>query len=199
MSPAERRIYALALGAELVGAGGALLIGLRPWQTVLLTRPRPLGDELLPVSGHTLDGAITGFSLVALAGVVAVLATRGVGRRLVGTLVALSGALLVWRAVGTLSAVSDSRARTLVTQARTAVGVSSSSPVRISVHPVWPVLTIVAGLLVTGSGLLVALRSGRWAALSARYEPPAAASAPPATDEAMWTALDRGDDPTAAN
>ena len=62
-------------------------------------------------------------------------------------------------------------------------------------HGSW--LTLVGGLLLAMSGLLVTLRGRRWAALSSTYEAPAArAEAPPATDKGAWDALDRGEDPT---
>ena len=57
-------------------------------------------DDMLPVTGRTVDAAPTAMALVALAGVVAVIATRGVARRVVGAVIALAGAGIVWRAAG---------------------------------------------------------------------------------------------------
>jgi uncharacterized membrane protein (TIGR02234 family) len=54
------------------------------------------------------------------------------------------------------------------------------------------------------AGVLVALRGHRWGAMSAKYQPPSArtmtdedaARARARADASMWSALDRGDDPT---
>jgi uncharacterized membrane protein (TIGR02234 family) len=65
------------------------------------------------------------------------------------------------------------------------------------------VLSAVGGVLVLTAGVLVAWHGGRWGAMSARYERPAGAGVEDAersrarADAALWTALERGDDPTA--
>jgi uncharacterized membrane protein (TIGR02234 family) len=192
----SRRMFATALLLDLIGGGAALLIAGRPWQTVTVSRPRPLADELVHLSGKTLQPGVFGLALVALAGVVAVLATKRLGRRIVGTALVLAGALLVWRAASGLAEVSPAQARSLAVRATSSIGVDGSSAVHLTHAPAWPLLTIVCGLLVIGSGLLVAVRGARWTVMSARYDAPLA-SARPQTDAALWTALDRGDDPTA--
>ena len=61
----------------------------------------------------------------------------------------------------------------------------------------WPVLAVLCGALVLASGLLVAWRGHRWRALSVRYEARPDREADPArVAGSMWSALDRGDDPT---
>ncbi len=191
----NRRLFALALLLDVVGAGGALLISTRAWQGITVYRQPPLANVEIEVSGRALDGAILGAILVALAGVVAVLATRGVARRLVGVFIALSGLLLGWRALGAIAAVGHSRAIELATDRKGGVGISSTSVVHIETHPVWAVLTVICALLILASGVLVAVYGERWSTMSARYEAPS--NQPIAGDEAMWRALDRGDDPTA--
>jgi uncharacterized membrane protein (TIGR02234 family) len=200
-----RRVeFALALLLDLLGAGAALLITRRTWQTVVTPRPRPLADDVLGVSGHVLDSATTALGLVALAGVVAVLATRGVARRVVGAVLTLAGALLVWRSVIGLHALSATRARAVVQARHATVTADATIAPRVSVHAQWPVLSAVCAGLVVAAGLLVVVRGAAWAGMSARYEAP---SAGPRTaqdaeaeraraDASMWTALDRGDDPT---
>src|SRR5579875_3882920 len=91
--------FALALLLDLVGAGGALLLATRDWQTITTPRPSPLHADVLHITGRTVDTAPTALALVALAGVVAVLATRGIVRRVVGVVLALAGVGLVWRAI----------------------------------------------------------------------------------------------------
>ncbi|TAM91561.1 MAG: TIGR02234 family membrane protein [Jatrophihabitans sp.] len=189
----SRMQFALALLADVVGAGGALLIATRPWQQVTLARQHPFGNEVLGLSGRTLDAAPTALALVALAGVVAVLATKGVWRRQVGAIVALAGAGLVWRSLDGLAVLSDGGARPLLPQARGDAG----AIVSVTVNPAWPALSAACGALVLVAGLAVAVRGHRWAGMSARYEAPvnpdeAAARA----NASLWQALDRGDDPT---
>jgi uncharacterized membrane protein (TIGR02234 family) len=201
----RRAEFVLALLLDLLGAAGALLIAGRSWQGVLTPRARPLADDVLPLRGHTLDAAPTALALVALAGVVAVLATRGLARRTVGAVLALAGGLLVWRSLTGLVAISAARARSLVQAKHSGVGVDTTVTPKLTVHPQWPVLCALAGLLVVLAGLLVAARGHTWATMAARYEAPSAALASPQdrtaararADASMWTALDRGADPTA--
>ena len=201
----SRAEYAAALILQLIGGGSALLVATRAWQTVRTPRERPLADDVLQLTGRTVDAAPTALALVALAGVVAVLATRGAIRRIVGAVLAVTGVLLVWRAAQGLSAVSTSRARDLVRSRHSGVGVDATSALHVTVHAQWPVLTIVCGLLVAVAGALVTVRGARWSAMSAKYDAPTAFSAPQdldaqrrRADASMWKALDAGEDPTTA-
>ena len=187
---------ALALLLDIAGAGAALLVAVRTWQTITTPRPAPLHDDVLHVSGRTVDAAPTAFALVALAGVVAVLATRGVLRRIVGAVLVLSGLGLVWRALAAAGPVGTSRARTLVAAHHSTVDVSTVVP-HVVTHPLWPALTVACGALVAASGALAAWRGHRWVVMSARYEAALPAETDPAKAAAsLWTALDRGEDPT---
>lgn len=188
---------------NVIGAAGALLIAGRTWQSVLTPRQRPLPDDLLHVSGRTLDSAPTALALVALAGVVAVLATRGWIRRGIGVVIALAGAAVVYRSGLGLSAVSARRARSLVTDHHPQISLPGGAAEHISVHAHWPVLSIVCGVLILVAGALVAWRGASWAGMSVKYETPAGQR--DAEDEqadrarahaALWRALERGEDPT---
>lgn len=200
----SRGEFALALLLDLLGAAGALLIAQRSWQTARTPRPRPLADDVLAVSGHTLDAAPTALGLVALAGVVAVIATRGMARRAIGAMLALAGALLVWRSLSDLAAVSAAKVRSLVQAKHSGVGVDATLVPHVSVHAQWPVLSAACGVFVLAAGMLIALRGHRWGTMSRRYEAPSgsassedASAARARADASMWTALDRGGDPTA--
>ncbi len=213
------------LGAVVVavalGGGSAVLATAQAWSTVVVTRVAPLGPVRHDVSGRTLQPGVIGLAVVALAGVLAVLATRGVTRRVVGAVLALAGAGMVWWSLAGLSAVSDARGRQLVADARTVAGLGNAAATDVSVHPVWVVLAALGGVLVAGGGVTTAVRGGRWRAMSARYEPPVGAAAavpgpasgPPGgpdgprdatggevtrarADLALWEQLDRGEDPT---
>ena len=77
----ERRgeFVARAAAADVVGAAGAAAA--RDPRRGRRSRRRGRArsrDDVLPVTGRTVDGAPTALALVALAGVVAVIATRGV-------------------------------------------------------------------------------------------------------------------------
>jgi uncharacterized membrane protein (TIGR02234 family) len=188
--------FATAIALDVVGAGVALLVSLRDWQTVTTARAGRAPD-VLELGGRTVDAASTAIALVALAGVVAVLATRGVLRRVVGGLIALAGAGLVWRAVLALSPVSAARARALVASHHKTVSTSGTVP-SVAVHSVWPVLSLGCGVLVLASGALIAWRGHRWQVMSARYEatPEAASDDQAKAAATLWRALDEGNDPT---
>ena len=184
--------FALALLLDVAGAGAALLVATRPWQAVTVTRARPFGNVVVHLAGRTIDAAPTALALVALAGVVAVLATKGTWRRLVGLVVALSGAALVWRSLGGLTVLSAGQARALLPEARGDAGTVSDVTVTAS----WPVLSAVCGALVLVAGALVAWRGAGWAGMSARYEAPSAEEQSARANASLWQAIDRGDDPT---
>ncbi len=199
-----RAEYVVALLLDALGAGVAVLLGSRYWQTIVSSRARPFTDDVLVVSGRAIDSAPTALALVALAGVVAVLATRSVARRAIGAFIALAGIGIVWRASAAMSPVDAARARQLVREKRPRVGVSDTAVPDVSSHTVWAVLTVICGVLVVVGGVLIAVRGGRWAAMSARYEAPGRPPKPDdddrarqRADAALWGALDRGEDPTA--
>ena len=189
-----RRAFAAALLLDLIGAGLALLVSTRTWQSVSIERA-----GLLPVrlhlSGRAVDGAVTALAVAALAAVVAVVATRGLLRTAAGVLVALVGSAMVWRSFAASSAISAGRARSIAAQRHRAV---VGGRIHVEVTSAWAWTSALAGLFVLAAGVWVALRGRQWVAMSARYE------APPIDDEtararkdlSMWNALDRGDDPT---
>jgi uncharacterized membrane protein (TIGR02234 family) len=207
--------FGLALVLDLVGAGAALLISVRHWQTVHLVRPRPLADQVFGVTGRTVDAGPTALAIVALAGVVAVLAIRGWARRGVGLVLALTGAALVWRSLDDRGAISLARAVEL----RKVQGIDLVLPGSgVTVSEMWPWLSAGCGLLVLVAGVAIAARGHRWAGMSARYDAPSTTAAPASAptsaastsaddvdeatararaDASMWRALDAGDDPTA--
>src|SRR4051794_24156299 len=180
------RAFTLALLFDVAGAAGALLISLRHWQTISLERPVPLRDVVFGVTGRTIDSAPTALALVALAGVVAVLATRGTVRRVIGGVLVVAGAGLVWRALASAAAVSTGRARALVSDKRSSVDLTGRTP-HASADALWPVLTVLCGLLVVTAGVLIAWRGHRWQVMSARYEAPDAERDRARAATTMWS------------
>lgn len=203
----RRTDFVTALALDLLAAAAALLISTRIWQTVVTVRPRPLADDVLLVNGRTVEAAPTALALVALAGVVALVATRGWWRRVIGGVLVLAGTGLVWWSLAGLTPLPADRARALVTARHSGVGVDPAVVPQVSVHALWPWASAVCGVLVVLAGLLALVRGHRWTAMSSRYEPQAGglSSAPDAaapggaehsSSTALWSALDRGDDPT---
>jgi len=84
-----------------------------------------------------------------LASAVALVAVRGAGRVLVGLLAAVAGGVLVWSGLRTLTGRLASGVAAL-----SSVGASPGAVVTTSLHPVWPVLAVLAGVLGVAAGLL---------------------------------------------
>ena len=174
----------LAVLLDLVGAGLVLLAAGRGWVVVTEPARPPLPTRVLRLTGGELT-ALRPLAALGLAGVVALAATRSLGRVLVGVVLAAAG---VGAVIGTVRLLGDPQAA--AARDRTVTGVVETTA--------WPSAALVGGMLLALAGLLVAVRGRRWAALSGRYEAPAAqAERPPARPEvAAWEALDRGEDPT---
>ena len=145
MTPVGRLTFAAALLGLIVGGALALFASGRGWQTVTAQRARPLAVDVLDVSGRTLHPAVTGLAVVALAGVVGILATRGIARRIIGAVLVVAGAIVGWDAVTGLHAISPEHARTLLRDAQTGVGLDPGQAVTVAVHPIWPVLAALGG------------------------------------------------------
>jgi hypothetical protein len=159
-----------------VSAALILLAAGRDWRVAHLGPHHSVGQP-----GHAQVGSLSAWGFVALAGVIAVAATRGWGRLPVGLALAASGAsaaALSLHARGTTFTWYTTDPATAVTTRTTA----------------WPYVAAFGGVLLAATGVLVALRGRRWAALGARYDAPAVR---PPTEADLWSALDRGEDPTA--
>jgi hypothetical protein len=179
----SRGLRAAILGCLLAGCTILFASG-RDWVVRTDVAHRAVG-----VSGHALVKSSTVWGLVAVAGVVAIAATRRWGRVPVGLALAACGVVVVVLCAGTLGDVR-SPARTL--------GPPRALPDRLVVREratAWPYVTLGAGVVLALSGLLVAVRGPRWAGLGARYDVPADR---PRTDADLWAAQDRGEDPTAS-
>ena len=162
MTPVGRLTFAAALLGLIVGGALALFASGRGWQTVTAHRARPLADDVLDVSGRTLHPAVTGLAVVALAGVVGILATRGIARRIIGAVLVVAGAIVGWDAVTGLHAISPEHARTLLRDAQTGVGLDPGQAVTVAVHPIWPVLAALGGVLIVLGGALTIACGAAW-------------------------------------
>src|SRR5215217_3760514 len=186
---ARRELTAAVLGSVVAGAL-ALVAGGQAWAQVTAQREPPLPPVTAILGGG--DAA----PLVPAAGV-ALLAVRGLGRAVVGLLMAVAGGVLAWSGVRALAGGLDDAA---------AQAFPGRTAVTADVTAAWPVLAVLAGVLGVAAGLLAVLRGRTWPAMGRRYErsgaaaPEPAAARRPETDEdraqAAWKALDRGEDPT---
>ncbi|URN15749.1 TIGR02234 family membrane protein [Streptomyces sudanensis] len=190
-----RRSLAAALLLGALGAAVVLLASGRVWIEGHVTGVG--GTVALRASGGDVTGLPAALAVVGLAALVAVLATRGAGRRVVALLLALSGAGAAAAALlgaNDGSVLDERAARTAGDTAARAAGLTQTP---------WPYVTAAAALLILAAGL-IALRHGRsWPAMSGRYErdggPRAGAArrtGDPDRPEELWKALDRGEDPT---
>jgi hypothetical protein len=163
MRSAPQRELAAACLLTLLGALCVLLAAGRRWV------PQAAATAAGPVTGSQLVPVARALGLVALAGVVALLAARGRTRRAVGLALAAGG-----------------------------LGVISSTVPRFGPAAfAWPAATVLGGLLLVAGGALTVVRGRSWPALGARYDVPSTrhGSRPDRPVDA-WTALDRGEDPT---
>ena len=180
----RRREFLVALLLCAAGAGVALVAATRTWSLEVISRPAPLPDRHVPHTGGALLPWLPAAATVGLAGTGAIVATRGILRRIVGILLVLVG--LALGAAGGYGLVGVDRG---------AAGAAAA---------IWPGLVAVGGLLLAAGAAATALRGERWPAMGARYERTAARRDPPrrtqqaVTDDprSVWDALDRGDDPT---
>ena len=189
----SKRQYAYAL---LVGAVGAVLVLLavrEQWAQAVFTPPKPLTSEVVNVSGTDLVPLAGGLGLAALAGLVAVIATRGWVRRAVGVLLALFGAGAGAAVLTTVTAqtvlsvaagkVASPESAALSGAAGSTTGGSSGGSALVVTgsagHAImtgapWQVAVIIGALLIFAAGLATALRGQDWPVMSTRYDAPGA-------------------------
>lgn len=208
----RRRPLAYAVLLCLAGAGLALFAATRTWAAEVISRPAPLPPVRLTRTGGDLLPWLPALAVVGLAGAGAVLATRGLPRRIVGGLMALVGVAMALGAGFALlnppTGVDPATGADLVTD---------------PTGPAWPLLCGVGGLALAGGGVWTLARGQRWPAMGARYERGADTATPElSTSGAVdrptgggrarpsggigqpggrdliesWDALDRGEDPT---
>lgn len=211
-----RREYALGLVLGAAGAGIVLLSARQGWARVLTPAPPPLPADSVTVTGQDLIPLAGALGLAALATLAAVIATRGLARRLTGLLLAAFGVAVAAAAslpVTTAEVMAAARVTT-VSQAGSATaggsggvspgavpggttpGVTATGHVTMLAVP-WRPAAVVGALLIVAAGLLVAWRGNRWPAMSSRYTRQPERDRRPADDSAsLWEALSRGADPT---
>jgi uncharacterized membrane protein (TIGR02234 family) len=217
-APRTAREYALVLGVAAAGALLVLMSAHQGWARVVTAAPAPIPGSTVTVSGQAVVPLAGALALASLAGLAAVIATRGLARRLVGVFLAVSGALTVLLVSTRMSAAAVLAAAhgAAVSQAGSAVaggGPAGSAPsagvfpgggtgVSAAAHVVmvsfpWRPLAAVGGLAVLAAGIVVAWRGPRWPVMSSRYGRTGGAEPRPVADSAtLWESLSSGVDPT---
>ncbi len=220
---ASRREYGAALLAGALGAGLILLAVRQRWAQAVFTPPKPLTQQVVGVSGADLVPLAGALAVAALAGLAAVIATRGAARRAAGVLLAVFGAGAGAAVITTVTAASvvsaaashagspESAAVSGAAGSTTsgsaggaAVVVAGAAGHAVMTGAPWRAAVLIGALLVFLAGLATVLRGPRWPVMSARYDLPrrreAGARGGPAgrarDSASMWESLSSGEDPT---
>ncbi|MCB0916396.1 MAG: Trp biosynthesis-associated membrane protein [Actinobacteria bacterium] len=180
--------------ALLVVAGALALAALSQVWVVATVGGGGLPTLTEGFTGRRLLPAAAGGAVLILAGVAGVLATRGLGRRIVGVVLALAGVGVAAAAVSFGLALPESaRTEAVATTGFDQLALTANS---------WWLVVVAAGVLAALAGVVVAWRGNRWPVLGGRYErrrvrPGSTAATPEEmSPSAAWDALDRGEDPT---
>ena len=235
-SPRQELWVALLLGA--VGAGLVFLATRQGWAQIRTVPPKPLPASTVSVTGAALVPYADALVVAGLATLAAVLASKGLLRRLTGVLLGVIGAVLGASAftltrAGAISAASsnvspETAAAGSVTAGNGSVSgqvpdVAGTAPHVVFAAGGWQAIVVIGAIAMVAAGILVALRSGRMAVMSSRYDAPAGAAARqkpsrsaetgpaagtpapagtpegrPADSASIWESLSRGEDPTSA-
>jgi uncharacterized membrane protein (TIGR02234 family) len=182
------REYVLALCLLAGGAALALVAAQATW----VTATEPEVGYVSGFKGSEVAPAMVAFALVALAGGVAVIATRGWVRRVVGGLLAVAGLVVV---AGPVSVLADPAGAVRHPLALVSGG-ADTVPREVSVAWWWCALAALGGVCVVAGALLTVWHGSRWATMASRYDAPAGRSRSAARTPDAWTQLDQGLDPT---
>ena len=178
-------IVALLLGAA--GAGLVFLASRQGWAQVRTTPPSPLPPSRVTVTGAALVPYADALVVAGLATLAAVLASRGLARRLTGVLLAVIGASLAASAFTVSAAAAVTAASSNVVPATASAGsVTDGGDSAASVVPNvagavphvafsaagWQALVVIGAILMIGAGVLVAWRASKMAVMSSRYDSP---------------------------
>lgn len=175
----SRRTYPVVLVCLLLSAGISVWVLQRTWVTSSVTEPG-LPIETETVTGATLYPASVAGAWLALACVVAIVATRGRWRSVVGVMVLLAAIATMVAAVAFPLTASIEFASTSLSS-RPNLQVTTSS---------WWLVTGLCAVAIFACGIAVLRWSSQWRSLSSKQ---AGTASPELSD---WEKLDRGLDPS---
>lgn len=180
-----------------VGAGLVLLAAGRGWASATIAMPNPLPARHLTLTGADVAPAVNGLGIAGLAGLAGIIATRGIGRIVVGVLIVAIGA-------GTaVSAFTAGRGGRLLADLRERASIADGAAAH--AHPtLWWTVAVAGGVVLVVAGVYTIVRGRRWPGMSSRYDAPggsaerraAAMSTAAGTPAVLWDSLDSGTDPT---
>lgn len=192
-------VLLLALGSLILWSASRM-----SWMSVA-TFDDKAGDAVHPVIGGLWSTEQTAVALLLIAGAVAGIALRSVGRRVVGALSALAAVGASWSPLGLLAGRPDpERVRQLLSTGKEATISSWAEVVDITVHSAGPALAMAGAAVALFGGVLLAVRPGVDTAKRNRYERRsdreakivADLASEPDSGRVMWDALDADIDPT---
>ncbi len=185
-----RRQFGAAIVACIAGAGLVLLALRQGWARVDYAAPRPLPSGSIPVSGQELLPAAGALALAALACLAAIIATRGLARRVAGVAMAGLGAWIaldVTRPVRAATVIAAASGQAIAGSLGGSLpggnsAISGGSPAGGALPEIgaasravldsggWRPVAIIGAAAVIAAGLLAAWRGPRWAVMSARFD-----------------------------
>jgi uncharacterized membrane protein (TIGR02234 family) len=191
----RRRLYAPIVLGLLAAGSLALFAVTRSWATATVRTPGVPIDRVQS-SGADAAPVLVALAIVVIAAALAVVASGGWLRQLVGLVIASVAACAAVRALS-VDIAGAPMARAVL-----------DSPANLgSVHLVprvsaWPVVAGIAFVIAAVLGLLVVLFGRQWPRMGSRYDRASATAAAPTAQPAdlddadVWRALDDGRDPT---
>lgn len=188
-----RREYLAGVVLCALGAGLVLAAGGQTWAQVTVHLPAPLPSGHATLTGKDLAPAADGLGLAGLAALAGLVATRGLARTAIGVLLAVMGA-----AAAAVSVTGVRVAHVLASAEEHVSLLRGAAGANVFETPWWTV-SLAGGSLLVAAGVLTAVRGRRWPAMSRRYDPPGARTAPESDSGALWDSLDHGVDPTVAD
>ncbi|CUU55978.1 trp region conserved hypothetical membrane protein [Parafrankia irregularis] len=186
-----RRERMLAIVGCLVGAAAVLFSAGSTWVSARVQSG--VGEKVVAApltvnwSGSSLAPAVTALGLLGLAGTLAIIATRRLGRTVVGILVLLAGIAILVTAGGIAIDPMGAVRGTDEVQAVVPVGEPTITGLSRTAGP-WS--ASFGGLVLAVTGAAVVARARTWPAMSGRYQARVAAPVD------AWDAIERGQDPT---
>ena len=193
-----RRELALVLLLGAAGAGLVFLATRQGWAQVHSAAPKPLPASVVTETGQDLVPAAGALAVAALASLAAVLATRGVLRRVTGVVLAGFGAGIaaaVGAGISTANVIAAATAGgagsrgggagSVGAGSVTAGSTSGSSSALVAGFPgrvvfagvPWHVVALAGAVALIVAGVLVAWRAARLPVMSSRFDSPAPAGA----------------------
>lgn len=167
---ATRERLAASAGVA-AGAGLMLLAVSRTWVHAVANDPLA-GRLAVDATGRQAAPVVAAVALVALAGAIAILTLRTVGRVVAGLLLVLAAGAAGAAALGVARTPSDALRSVL----SDATG-RSGGALPAAQHTAWPWVAIAGAVLVLLGAAVAVVRARRWSGLSARYDAPQRPSA----------------------